>query len=121
MLVTRLLEVCQDSHNKYIRSLVHTPMVRDWPPRPGALRTHDSFVHKAISTGEAVCAVFISSQAFSDNNSTNICACNVECHAKAILYIDRLFYCTTSIHITYMYVLFTMVLRFVESRVHQYS
>ena len=36
------------------------PMVRDWPPRPGALHTHDSILHnarQAISTGEAVCAL----------------------------------------------------------------
>lgn len=37
---------------------VRTPMVRDWPPRPGAVRTHDSILHnarQAISTGEVVC------------------------------------------------------------------
>lgn len=71
---------------------VRTPMVRDWPPRPGALRTHDSFLHnarQAISTGEAVCAVFISTWAFSNNNSANIWGCNVECHASVILYMDR--------------------------------
>ena len=41
---------------------VHTPMVRDWPLGPGALRTHDSILHnaqQAISTGEVVCACFI--------------------------------------------------------------
>jgi hypothetical protein len=36
---------------------VRTPTVRDWPRRPGALRTHDSILHnaqQAISTGEAI-------------------------------------------------------------------
>ena len=36
---------------------VHTPMVRDWVPRPGKLRTHESILNnaqQAITTQEAV-------------------------------------------------------------------
>ena len=39
-------------------SRIHIPMVRDWQPGPGVLRTHDSILNnaqQAVASGEAVC------------------------------------------------------------------